>query len=211
MKKIHLISFLFLTCYVMMHAQTAYVDSNIGDDNNPGTKEFPVFSIQKAAEIISSPDNGIYVMKINPGIYILNKHVEVATKKTMVNKRIVIEATVLPDDPAWTPEKMPVIISRSKAGEIMSGNPYLKDNFVTGFYINESHITIRGIKFPGYNYPPAFYYPISRFNKTISDLLVEQCMFIADLQTASIQVSVIAHGDSVNINHCVFYKTNNGK
>ncbi len=192
-----------------MHAQAVYVDSDIGDDNNSGTKESPVFSINKAAEIISSPDNNIYTIKINPGIYILNKHVEVATKKTMVNKRIVIEATVLPDDPEWKPGKMPVIISRSKTGEIISGDHYLKDNFVTAFYINENHITIRGIKFPGYNYPPAFYYPISRFNKTMSDLLVEQCMFIADLQIVSIQVPVIAHGDSVNINHCVFYKTNN--
>jgi len=32
--------------------QAVYVDSNTGDDNNPGTKEAPVFSINKAAEII---------------------------------------------------------------------------------------------------------------------------------------------------------------
>lgn len=126
----------------------------------------------------------------------------------MTNKRIVVEATVLPDDTAWTPEKMPIIITTSKKGEIMENDLWIKDNWITSFYINESHVTIRGIKFLGYNNPITKYYPIARFNKAKTDLLVEQCMFLSDLQTSVIQVGVIAHGDEIKVNHCVFYNAN---
>jgi hypothetical protein len=118
MKKTCLIIFLAYICHMTVLAQTVYVDSNTGDDNNAGTKRSPVFSIQKAAEIVRSRDNNIYVIKINPGIYILDKHVSVATDKVMTDKRIVIEASVLPGDTAWAPEKMPVVASKGKKGEI---------------------------------------------------------------------------------------------
>jgi hypothetical protein len=209
MKKTLFISLLAFICHLAVHAQAVYVDSNIGVDKNPGTKEVPVFSIQKAAEIIRSRDNGIYTMKISPGIYVLDGHIPVATEKEMTDKRIVIEASILPDDTSWTPEKMPVIITKSKKGEIMEKDLFIKDNWITSFYINESHVTIRGIKFLGYNYPVNFYYPIARFNKAKTDLLVEQCMFLGDLQTFVIQAGIIAHGDSVEVDHCIFYNANN--
>lgn len=108
MKNTLLISFLAFICHLTVQSQAVYVDSNTGDDKNPGTKESPVYSISKAAEIIKSSDNNIYIMKINPGVYILENHVSVATVKEMTNKRIVIEASILPDDTSWTPEQMPV-------------------------------------------------------------------------------------------------------
>ena len=64
-----------------VHSQAVYVDCNTGNDKNPGTKEAPVFSIKKAAEIIGSGDNSIYTMKINPGIYILDSHMSVTSEK----------------------------------------------------------------------------------------------------------------------------------
>jgi hypothetical protein len=127
----------------------------------------------------------------------------------MVNKRIVIEATILPDDATWTPEKMPIILTKSKKGEIMEKELWIKDNWITSFYINESHVAIRGIKFLGYNYPVNKYYPISRFNKEKTDLLVEQCIFLADQQFSVIQVGVIGRGNEIKIDHCVFYNVNN--
>lgn len=70
-------------CHLTSHAQAVYAANNTGDDNNPGKQEVPVFSIHKTAEIIRSPGNVIYVMKINPDIYIMDKHVEIATEKPM--------------------------------------------------------------------------------------------------------------------------------
>jgi len=205
MKKTLIISLFTFICYLNIHAQSVYVDSNIGNDNNTGTEKFPVFSINKAAEIISRKDNNFYVMKINPGIYILDNHVSISTEKDLTNKRIVIEASFLPDDSTWTPEKMPVIINTSKKGEI-PGEDY---SYVVSFLINESHVTIRGIKFHGYFYPNTRYFPIARLNKTKTDLLVEQCMFIGDDDASHIQVGIIVHGDSVKINNCVFHKVRN--
>jgi hypothetical protein len=212
MKKINIQYLLILIAVLSnlgLYAQEVYVDSYTGDDTNPGTIENPVFSISKAMEIINNPGNDIYVMKINPGIYILDNHIEVATEKTMTNKRIVIEATVLPDDSTWIPDKMPVIKSISGRGEIMISDLFLKDYWITSFYINENHVTIRGLKFLGHHYPKNIFYPISRFDTTRTDLLVEQCMFLGNLQSSVIQVGVIARGNSVKVNHCVFYNSNN--
>jgi hypothetical protein len=198
------LSFLALISHLAVNAQVVYVDSNTGDDRNPGTKESPVYSIHKAAEIIRSRDNDIYIIKINPGIYVLDKHVSVATEKVMTNKRIIIEASILPGDTSWTPEKMPVIANKAKKGEIPDSY-----HFVVSFLIDESHVTVRGIKFHGYFYPNTRYFPIARFNKTKTDLLVEQCMFVGDENISQIQAGIIGHGNEIKIDHCVFYKLRN--
>ncbi|MCX6255755.1 MAG: hypothetical protein NTV31_14960 [Bacteroidia bacterium] len=204
MKNLFIISFLAFICHLTVHAQAVYVDNNIGDDKNPGTKESPVYSINKASEIIRSRDNNIYTMRINPGIYVLDSHVPVATEKEMTDKRIIIEASILPGDTSWTPEKMPVITSKAIKGEIPESY-----HFVVSFLIDENHVTIRGIKFHGYFYPNARYFPIARFNKTKTDLLVEQCMFVGETNSSQIQVGVIAHGNEIKVDHCIFYKVRN--
>ena len=122
----------------------------------------------------------------------------------MTNKHLVIEASILPDDESWKPDKMPVITSRAMKGEIP-----IHFNFVVSFLIEESHIIIRGIKFHGYFYPHVRYFPVARFNKTKTDLLVEQCMFIGDANISQIQAGVIAHGNEVEIDQCIFYKIRN--
>ncbi len=204
MKKLVVLFYTLIVYHMTIVGQAVYVDCNTGDDKNPGTKESPVFSVKKAAEIIYSKGNNFYTIKLNPGIYILDNHISVATEKDMKNHRIVIEASILPDDSLWTPEKMPVIASRAKKGEIADNI-----NFVAAFLINESHVTIRGIKFHGYFYPQTRYFPIARFNKSKTDLKVEQCLFVGDINISQIQVGVIAHGDEVKIDHCIFYKIRN--
>lgn len=204
MKRTLLTSYLALICYVTIQAQAVYVDSNSGDDNNSGTEEAPVLSIKKAAEIIRSSDNDIYVMKINPGIYVLENHVPISTEKNMTGKRIVIEASILPDDASWAPEKMPIIISTARKGEIQDDY-----HFVVSFLIEESHVTVKGLKFPGYFYPNTRYFPIARFNKAKTDLYVEQCLFVGHEDASHLQVGIIAHGDSIRADHCVFYNVRN--
>ena len=200
-----MLSFLVYTCVLAVYPQAVYVDSENGDDGNPGTEAAPFYSIHKALETVKSNANSIYTVKINSGVYILDSVISISTDKDMTGRRIVFEANTLPDDPSWTPEGMPLIISNSRKGEIPGYDP-----FVVGFLINESHITIRGLKFPGYFYPNAYYFPIARVNKATTDLLVEQCMFVGDDDASRIQVGVIAHGDSVRVDHCVFHNANNG-
>jgi len=204
MKKTLLTALLIPICFTTIFPQAIYVDSNTGNDNNSGTKDSPLFSIEKAAGIIRSRDNDIYTIKINPGIYILTRHVSVSTEKDMNNKHIIIEASILPDDTSWTPEKMPVIASRAREGEIPENA-----HFVTSFRIDESHVTIRGLKFHGYFYPQTRYNPIGRFAKTLSDLLVEQCVFVGDPNISQLHVGIFSSGNKALIDHCVFFKVRN--
>ncbi len=204
MKKI-LLAHLFLSfiCYSTIQSQVVYVDCNIGNDNNKGTKEAPVFSIKKAVEIIRKA-NKRKVMKINPGIYILDSVITVSTEKP-TSEGIIIEASILPDDSLWTPEKMPVIINKAEKGQLPGEN----SSIIVSFLIEESHVKIRGLKFLGYNYPVNMYFPIARLNVERTDLLVEQCMFLGNLQSSVIQIAIIAHGDEVKVDHCIFYNANN--
>lgn len=204
MKKNLIIILLTMISQLIIHAQAVYVDCINGDDSNSGIKTAPVYSIGKAIEIIKSRDNDIYIMKINPGIYILDNHISVISEKDMTDKRIIIEASVLPGDSIWTPEKMPVITSKAMKGEIP-----INSNFVVSFLIGESHVTIRGIKFQGYFYPHVRYFPIARFDKTKTDLLVEQCIFNGDANISQIQAGIIANGNEIKIEHCIFYKIRN--
>ncbi len=203
-KKRLLLSFLVCTCVLAVYPQAVYVDSENGDDSNPGTEAAPFYSIHKAAEIIESNSNSIYTVKINPGIYVLDSFVSISTEKDMTGRRIVFEANILPDDASWDPLKMPVVVNRSQEGKIPGFD------HMAGFLIEESHVTIRGIKFLGHFYPNTYYYPITRINKEKVDLLVEQCMFVGDENASRIQVGVLAHGDTVKVDHCVFYNCDNG-
>jgi hypothetical protein len=206
MNKLLLIILFAMINHITLQAQTqaVYVDCNTGDDKNSGIRESPVSSLRKALEIIKKKDNQIYHIKVNPGIYVLDKPLSISTEKEMNNKRIIIEASVLPGDTTWTPEKMPVIMSKSLKGELQDNF-----NFVVSFLINESHVTIRGLKFQGYAYPHTRYFPIARFNKEKTDLSIEQCVFVGDANISQIQAGVIAHGNEVKIDHCVFYKIRN--
>lgn len=205
MKKIIQLILLSIFCLLTTQAQTVYVDSNIGNNTNNGTIESPLYSIDKAVELLHENDNSVTTIKINSGIYTLNKPVYISTEKELNNRRIVIEANILPGDLAWTPEKMPVVISTSKKGDLKDMN----FNFVAAFVIDESFVTIRGIKFPGYFYPNTRYFPIIRLNKEKTDLLVEQCLFIGDDEVSHLQVGIIAHGNGVRANHCIFYGARN--
>ncbi len=204
MKQAHLIVLLTMVCMNTIQSQSVYVDSSTGNDDHPGTSAAPLRSIKKAMEVIRSGENDIYTMILNPGLYVLDRHIILSTEKEMTDKRLVIEAAILPGDPAWTPEKMPVIISKSVKGEIA-----FNQNLVVGFLVDESHVTIRGMKFHGYFYPHTRYFPIARLNIERTDLSVEQCMFIGDANISQIQAGILANGNEVLVDHCIFYKLRN--
>ena len=83
--KTFLLISLVIISNLMVNAQAVYVDSNTGNDNNNGTIQSPFFSIQKALEIIKNKDNDIYVIKINPGIYIPEKPLVINTEKETIS------------------------------------------------------------------------------------------------------------------------------
>lgn len=126
-------------------ARTIYVDSKYGDDVDPGTKQKPLRSLSKAAQIVNSKtQSGPATIKIQPGIYSLEKSVVFDRADRFTEKqRLIIEASILPDDPNWTPASMPVILSTENPGisEKLTETYSLK--------IKRSYVTIRGLKFLG--------------------------------------------------------------
>ncbi|MHC4676528.1 MAG: DUF1565 domain-containing protein, partial [Planctomycetota bacterium] len=94
-------------------AETLYVDGLSGDDSSPGTKDKPLKTIGKAAVIINgNTETEPTTIKIGPGVYNLTKAVIFEnTRSYTKERRLTIEATILPDDPNWKPALMPVVLS----------------------------------------------------------------------------------------------------
>ena len=184
-------------------AETIYVDGRGGSDKNPGTKDEPVKTVGRVAEIVnSSMGQGPTTIKIAPGIYNLTESVMFSgTGQYTEKERLVIEAIELPDDPQWKPALMPVILSTEDPRK--HGN--LDGLTATyGIKIGVSHVTIRGLKFLGNPLLRNWHNCISRIGDNLDDLLVTQCMFIGDKDVIDIYSAVLATGDGFVVDHCIF-------
>ncbi len=185
-------------------ALTIYVDSRRGDDANEGTRENPLKTIGRAAELIRrKTEAGPVTVKIAPGLYSLAQSVDLEAGCPFTEEdRLVIEALVLPGDPKWTPTLMPVILSVEdprKSGELNR----LTETY--GFRIKTSHVTIRGLRFLGNPLLCNWHCPVSRVEKNLEDLAVTQCMFVGDPNGFDIYCAVLATGDAFVVDHCIFY------
>lgn len=206
-KKFVVVYFLLLFCSSLAIAQTYYVDAQNGDDLNIGTSSAPFQSLEYAARQANlQTGNNAIVIRVLPGIYLLEDKVVINPVKIMRDStRYTIEAAIMPDDEQWSPEKMPVIQSSS------DNNSTTQFPHATGMLVAADHVTIRGLKFLGNANPRAdYYYPISKEDPSLRDLVVSQCYFIGDKEAAKIQGGVWAHGEGNVISHCVFYECRNG-
>ena len=184
-------------------AEVLYIDAKNGTDANPGTKEKPLRTINQAAVIANGKtEPGPTTIKIAPGVYNLTKAVFFKNARPYTKeKRLTIEATVLPDNPNWKPALMPVVLSteNSRTSEMVPG--------VTETYsmkIKISHVTIRGLKFLGNPLPNNWHACVERIGKDLDDLLITQCVFVGDPDTLNIYCAVLATGDRFIVDHCIF-------
>ena len=164
-----LLTILFLYSLLFnLAAQTLYISSANGNDANPGTLNKPFKSFIPVEQIVNSLDGkGETVIKIEPGIYHLDKKILFKNSREYTeDQRLILEAAILPGDTAWTPAKMPVIISTAVPSENFGFNCTI------GLDIEVSHVTIRGIKFLGNPVPEIYYYPIGRQEKDLEDYSV---------------------------------------
>lgn len=188
--------------------ETLYIDSRNGNDINPGTKEKPLCTMGKAAVMVNSrTEGGPTTIKIGPGVYNLTKAVFFKnTRLYTKEKRLTIEATVLPDDPNWKPVLMPVILSTEIPQQWEKTNGQVE---TSGLKIEINHVTIRGLKFLGSPVLHIWYYPIFREGKNLEDLTVTQCLFAMDSYALSSNVAILANGHGLVVDHCVFYNCRN--
>lgn len=203
-----LLILLLLLTACFMGAETLYLDPQSGNDNNPGSADKPLASLDCAAKIINhSKAPGPSIIKLAPGNYVLEKAVLFKNARSYTReKRLIIEAAVLPDDPGWQPSSMPVILSVEIPADLKKGKK-MAESF--GFHIEVSHVTIRGIKFLGNPVINNWHYSIYRSGKSLEDLEVSQCLFIGEPEGLYIQVPILANGHSLKVDHCIFSNCRN--
>lgn len=183
-----------------------HINPQSGNDQNDGSASAPFASLEMAvmqANLLTG--QGSITLKLSPGLHILKDKLVINPIRQLSDSvRCTIQAEIMPSDTQWTMEKVPVIQS------ISSNNSSTQFRHATGILVAENHVTLEGIKFVGNPNPEVpFYYPISREDQTLDDLIVRECLFVGDKETARIQGAVWAHGTHIDISNSIFYECRN--
>ena len=193
---------------------TLYVNPATGRDNNSGAKDAPLKSLPEVARRVNaSAGTGAFTAILSEGIYSVDETVLLSPKNRKFTKenRLTIRAEVLPDDPEWNIGRMPTLIHTMPLGSTWNGRPDPLGGVADGILIETSHVTIRGLRVLGIPVVESpkpgqirRLYAISRLRRDLEDLEVAQCLLVGDELIAPNHVSIIAHGNGVNVHHCIF-------
>jgi len=202
-----LISRLFLMFTLVVpgvNATVIHVDARNGSDRNTGAVGRPLRTLGRAASLVNErTTTGHVTIKIAPGVYPLAECVEFNSPLRFAeDARLVIEASILPDEPMWQPGLMPVILSTEDPRTGDAGQ-------LTGTYslkIKNSHVTVRGLKFLGNALSNNMHCCVERIGERLDDLIVTQCMFVGNKDTLNIYCAALATGDRFVVDHCIFYQ-----
>lgn len=188
---------LFVSTSVDLHGgETIHVDSQTAPS-----------LVEAARRVNDRKETGSLKIVLAPGVYNLNRTVLFDPKVSFTEEeRLILEAEILPDDPLWRPELMPVIISTEFPERWGEGGDPIE---ISGIKIETNHVTLRGLKFLGSPVPGIWYYPIFRGGKDLNDLLVTQCLFAMENYGVTADVGILANGHGVVVDHCVFYNCRN--
>jgi len=193
-----------------------YINEVGGDDCNQGTKDHPLKTLNEAAERVNRANGkGAMTIYIAEGIYGLDATATFHPVNWHLTRdeRLIIRAEVLPDDDGWHPGRMPVIICTMPLDFKMYGNPDPLGGAAYGIQIETSHVTVQGLRVlgtpvverPGEGMVRRAY-PIVREGRTLDDLRITQCMFVGDEHVIPNHLAVLASGQGVVVDHCVFYQ-----
>jgi len=221
-RKIYII-LLILFCFGNGFAQdgkTIYLNPYTGNDSNTGSKDKPLKTLVAASRIVNEDtSNEAITIILSEGIYTINETSTFKpTKRTLTEKaRLTIRAEILPDDENWNTSSMPTLIHTMQLSDWWQGQ---KDPFGGtgyGMMIETSHVTIQGLKIlgmPVVEHPKQGYiqrvYAIARLNPEFNDLEITQCFFAGDEVTNPNHLPIIANGNAIVLDHCLFYHVKQG-
>jgi hypothetical protein len=221
-KKFYVILFYLLSFgnLIAQNGITIYLNPYSGNDSNPGSKDKPLKTLAAASRIVNEDaSNEALTIILSEGIYTVNETSTFKpTKRTFTKTvRLTIRAEVLPDDDDWNTSSMPTLIHTMKLSDWWQGQ---KDPFggtAYGIMIETSHVTISGLKIlgmPVVEHPREGYiqrvYAIARLNPEFDDLEITQCFFAGDEVTNPNHLPIIANGNGIVLNHCLFYHVKQG-
>jgi len=193
-----------------------YINGTNGNDQNSGTKEQPLKTLNKAADLINLANGkGAITVYLTEGIYGLDATATFhpANWHFTREQRLTIRAEVLPDDADWDSGKMPVIVSTMPLNFKPNGNNDPLGGTSYGIQIETNHVTIQGLRVlgtPVHERPKNGLvrrnYPIVREGRNLDDLRITQCLFLGDKQAIPNHLAILASGQGVVVDHCVFYQ-----
>ncbi|MCC7009589.1 MAG: hypothetical protein IT184_12305 [Acidobacteria bacterium] len=194
--------------------QTLHLNPSTGSDTNTGAVERPLRSLAEAARRVNeSTGAGPMTIVLAEGVYSVAEPTLLEPSRRTFSRRdrLTIRAEVLPDDPSWHMGRMPTLIHTMPVPSTWNGRPDPLGGAANGLLVETSHVTVQGLKILGQPVmetpQPGMkkrLYAIARFNRSLEDLEIAQCLFASDELIASLHVGVIAHGDSVVVRNCVF-------
>lgn len=192
-----------------------FVNPNSGNDLSVGSKEQPLKTLNEAAERVNHANGkGAITIYLSEGIYGLDATVTFNPVNWHFAKdeRLTIQATVLPNDAGWNPGMMPVIVSTMPLDFKPYGNQDPLGGASYGIQIETSYVTIQGLRVlgtPVHERPQQGMvkrnYPIVREGRNLDDLRITQCLFVGDKVAIPNHLDILASGQGIVVDHCVFY------
>jgi hypothetical protein len=193
---------------------TLYVNPATGNDANAGGGQAPLRTVAEAARRInSSTGSGAMTIVLAEGIHAIGETTLLSPTKRSFSReaRLTVRAEVLPDDPGWHIGRMPTLIHTMPLSNSWNGRPDPLGGAADGMLIETSHVTIQGLRVLGLPVVESprpgvikRLYGISRLRRGLDDLEIAQCIFAGEDTTNPNHVSIIAHGNGINVHHCIF-------
>lgn len=191
-----------------------YVDPALGDDAGPGNRASPLRTLPEAARRVSRAEGtGPLSIVLSEGIHTVGETALFRPERRAFTRadRLTIRAEVLPDDPEWHHGRMPTLIHTMPLKPQWNGRPDPLGGAADGVLIETSHVTLRGLRVLGMPVVESprdgmirRLYAVSRLREDLDDLEVTQCVFLGDEVIAPNHVGIIARGNGLVVDHCVF-------
>ena len=194
--------------------QTLYVHAANGADTTSGAEDSPLRTLAEAARRVNQARGaGAITIVLAEGIYAIGETTTFKPEHWTFSRddRLTIRAETLPDDAEWHIGRMPTLIHTMPVPPTWNGRVDPLGGAADGMMIETSHVSILGLKILGLpvveSPQPGVIrrlYGISRLRRDLEDLEIGHCLFAGDEVTNPFHVGIIAHGNGVNVHHCIF-------
>jgi hypothetical protein len=195
--------------------ESIHVHAANGSDDNPGTQTRPLRTLAAAARRVNQgAGSAACTVLLAEGVYPVGEPAifKPASRTFTRDRRLTVRAEVLPDDPAWSPQRMPVLIHTMPLSPNWMGRPDPFGGVGYGMQFETSHVTVRGLKILGTPHLESpttgairRVYPIAREGADFDDLEIKQCLFVGNREVAENHCCILARGHGVVVDHCVFH------